>query len=405
MLFELKVAFRFLKEGKSQTILILSGVAIGVAVQIFLSSLISGLQESLVNQTVGNSPHIIVKQEQLEVSTNISGDNAIINTDKSNTSSKDKKLTNWQPLYRGLEKQQNIIAVAPFYDGSAFAFKGLKSLPVQIRGTYLDKSSTIYNIKDRISTGNAQIGGNDILIGTLLAKELGLKVGDILRLSIPEAEPELFIVSGVFDLENSQLNERWVIMDIVRAQKLFNSSGDITSIELKIKDVFKAESIAKSFSKLYKEASFESWQENNRQLLSALQSQSSSSNVIQFFVFMAVTMGISSVLAVSVMQKSKQIGILKAMGATSLVSGKIFLIQGAIVGLSGSIIGSGLGAGLIKSFLYFTSKGGARLFPIDIKPDTLLFSIVIATIAGTGASLLPAINSARLNPIEVIKGG
>ncbi len=141
-------------------------------------------------------------------------------------------------------------------------------------------------------------------------------------------------------------------------------------------------------------------------MLSALSSQSISSYVIQAFVLLAVALGISSVLAVSVMQKSRQIGILKALGISTAGVSRIFLIQGALLGLIGSVLGSFLGGFLLWGFFTFTAdEAGEPLFPITFDPLVFLLAIAVATLAGMGAAAIPARRAARLNTIEVIKNG
>ena len=194
-------------------------------------------------------------------------------------------------------------------------------------------------------------------------------------------------------------------MDINRAQKFLDLQGYITSIEVQVKDVFAAESIAQDMEGDYPDLSFQTWQEANAQLLTALKSQSSSSSVIQFFVLMAVALGISSVLAVSVMQKSKQIGILKAMGTENATTTKIFLLQGGLLGLFGALLGSGIGVLMVTLFVKFTSTDGIPQFPVEISGGSILFSVSVATVVGLIASFIPALNSSRLNPIEVIRNG
>jgi lipoprotein-releasing system permease protein len=145
----------------------------------------------------------------------------------------------------------------------------------------------------------------------------------------------------------------------------------------------------------------EEWMELNQQLLSALSSQSSSSYTIQFFVILSITLGISSVLAVSVIQKSKEIGILKAMGATKKTASQIFILQGFLLGMAGSIAGIGLGILLLTGF----NSAEGLSFSITYEWRNILLLAVIATSAGAIASVIPARRSANLNPMEAIKNG
>jgi lipoprotein-releasing system permease protein len=195
-------------------------------------------------------------------------------------------------------------------------------------------------------------------------------------------------------------------MDISRAQNLLQKNGNISVIELQIADVFSSETIAKNLRTKWPKLKIDTWQSSNKQLLSGLKSQSSSSIVIQFFVQLAVLLGISSVLAISVVQKSKLIGILKAMGLKNYRVGRIFLLQGLLLGLLGSITGCLVGYGLIKTFLYATSISGAEIsFVITTTPINYFSSITVATIASILAAFLPARRASSFNPIEVIRNG
>lgn len=404
MKFAAKIAIRFLKEGKSQTLFILFGIAIGIAVQIFLSALISGLQSDLINKTVGTAPHIIVKAKENSFSSAINTNQYIVDTETTLGVSVDK-LSNWENTLKGIDVTAGIKAVAPLLEAPAFVNKGQKNLPLLIKGIISERSNLIYNISEQLVEGEYNLQGNHILIGRDLAEELQLQRGDSIRLITSSGSEDWFYIIGVFDLKNSSINGSWAFMDINRSQKFLGMQGYITSIELQVTDVFNAQHISQTLKSYYPDLNFETWQEANEQLLTALKSQSSSSNIIQFFVLMAVALGISSVLAVSVMQKSKQIGILKAMGARNASTTKIFLLQGGILGLLGALLGSTLGVIMVQLFLKFTSTDGVPQFPINISITSILFSIAIATIVGLVASFVPALTSSKLNPIEVIRNG
>jgi lipoprotein-releasing system permease protein len=138
-------------------------------------------------------------------------------------------------------------------------------------------------------------------------------------------------------------------------------------------------------------------------MLAALSSQSSSSYTIQFFVLFSISLGIASVLAISAVQKSRQLGILKAMGATDISSAKIFVVQGFILGAAGSVAGVGIGYGI--STLFIKAMGGMIAFGLEIKTAYIILPVVLAIIASTLASAIPASRASRLSPIEVIRNG
>jgi lipoprotein-releasing system permease protein len=144
----------------------------------------------------------------------------------------------------------------------------------------------------------------------------------------------------------------------------------------------------------------------NQQLLNGLTAQSSSSVMIQAFVVIAVALGIASVLGVSVIQKSREIGILKATGTSTGTVLRIFLIEGAIVGLAGSLLGGVIGAGLSSFFAHAVKNPyGESLFPIALTPRLFLTASAVALVTGLLSAWYPARHAARLDPAQVIRGG
>ncbi len=405
-MFELSVALRFLKEGRTQTLLILTGIAFGIAVQVFLNSLITGLQKDLVQRTVGTSPHITAAlPEQLPQPPLFADNGEVIAARIVGISEAPRSLRNWQPVYEQLLELPQVTAVSAEVDGSAFISKAGRVFPVVLKGLDLATADEIYDIQRRVYDGSGQLQGNTVLVGRELAEDLRINPGGTVRIENNAGNAAVFTVVGFFDLENQALNETWVILSLKGAQSFFNTQGGISKLGLQVEEVFDAEGLAAGLEKSFPELSWVSWQENNRNLLSALRSQGSSSLIIQVLVLVAVTLGIASVLAVSAIQKSKQIGIMKALGAKRSQISRIFLIQGAILGFCGSLIGTVAGLGLVRSFIVLTSRGGGSLFPLSFSWQAFLTSVVIATVAGTLAAAFPARRSAGLDPIEVIRNG
>jgi len=401
--YELKIALRFLKSGKTQTLFILLGIAVGVAVQIFLGSLITSLQESLVDRTIGNSSQITIEAEDDAISRILTERGSDTTLLRGNFSTFEKSLNNWTLIVDQLQGDARITAISPVIQGTALIRSAGKNQSIQVKGIQLENADKIYEITKRLTVGDPVIEGNNILIGTKLSENLGIGAGSVVSLLTPKGETVRFIVGGVFDLENESVNESLVFMNLKRAQKLFQLGSGITAIEIQISDPFEADVAADDWKSMLGEVNIDQWKEQNQQLLSALASQSSSSYTIQFFVILAVTLGISSVLAVSVVQKSKEIGILKAMGSTKTSASRIFLLQGLILGILGSMVGSVLGILLLSVYQLFNQGNGSLV--INYKWSSILIIGMIATAAATFASLIPARRSANLNPMEAIKNG
>jgi len=178
-------------------------------------------------------------------------------------------------------------------------------------------------------------------------------------------------------------------------------------IAVAVSEVFEADSIADEVAGLPSTAGLtvDNWIDANEDLFSALASQGASSYMIQTFVLMSVVIGIASILSITVLQKSRQIGILKAMGIKDRASSLIFLSQGLFLGLGGAVLGMALGTVLFLGFLQGISQSGDTVISSDLNYVFILASGLVATLAALGASLLPAAKSRNLDPIEVIRNG
>jgi lipoprotein-releasing system permease protein len=196
-----------------------------------------------------------------------------------------------------------------------------------------------------------------------------------------------------------------VLTSLRQAQALYGLPGGVTTIELKVADVFDAERVAvdlRSRSGLQAD----SWMKVNADLLTGLSAQSSSKNLIQFFVVLAVALGIASVLIVSVVQKSREIGILRAVGTPPRRVLTIFLIQGGLLGVVGSLIGSAFGALLSKLFEGLAvDPNGAPRFPVQLDLQLFAFATGVATAVGLLAAVIPARRAAKLDPATAIRNG
>ena len=407
MRFELKIALRFLKEGRGQTVFILMGIAIGVAVQVFLGTLIAGLQRDLINTTVGSSPHLVFTGDDRLTLTSSPADEGGRTTDvlEGNFRREDATLKEWRQLMSMLDEDADLTAVSPTAQGNGFVLRSGERWPVVIRGVEPERADAIYNIRESLFSGSMDLEGNRLLIGRELASDTRLRTGDNVTLELPGGGRQTLTVAGVFDLGSQSLNETWLFMDLNRAQRLLALGDDVTRMEVQMAAIFDADLKGAEYQRRLSGITVDNWKDQNADLLGGLQAQSSSSITIQVFVLLAVTLGIASVLAVSVVQKSKQIGILKAMGTPSGSASRIFLFQGGLLGLIGAILGSGIGFGITQLFLWGTAQATGRpLFPLEFDLQYAAVIVAIATLASLVSALLPARKSARLNPIDVIRG-
>ncbi len=406
MKFDLKLAARFLLAGKTQTGLIFIGIAIGVAVLVFLTFLISGLGEDIINRTIGNSPHITITREDqpLQFAQRNFNGLPVYTEDASRTTR--ETIDEWQYIVRGLENDNRISSVVAVADGPGFIIRGDLEEAIVIRGMDLETADGIYDISSRVVDGSPKLVAGAILIGTDLAEKIKAGPGDAVQIRLMGEDPESYLVGGIFDLGVQTLNQRWILMNRERAAFLLGFENGVNVIETQVNEVFQSQYIAADWKNLLPRFKVDSWEEANRQLLIGLRSQESSSYTIQFFVLLAVTLAVSSVLAISAIQRAKQIGILKAMGIRTRRIGRVFLLQGAVLGFTGSLLGSVLGVGLLYFFVSVSrTADGDPIVPVTLTVAGLAAIVLITTAAGTLAAYFPARHSAKLDPIEVIRNG
>ena len=188
------------------------------------------------------------------------------------------------------------------------------------------------------------------------------------------------------------------------AQTLLDLVGGVSSIDLSLRNIYIAETLAQSIAG-ETGLQADSWIKTNAQFFTALSSQKISSNVIRFFIALSVAFGIASVLVVSVVQRSKEIGILRAMGATRRQILRTFLLQGGIVGLLGSFLGTAL-AWLFLALWRAMAKNpdGTPMFMITVEPELFAIAAAGATLVGILAALMPARRAANLDPVVAIRG-
>lgn len=380
-----RIATRFLKSNKGQTFLIILGIAIGVSVQIFIGSLIQGLQKSLIDKTIGSSPHITL------TSTNDDGN-----------------IIDFQNVIDTIETvDDRITAISPATNQPAFLEYNSKSQSLLIRGLDIERADKIYSIYDRIVEGTIPSNRDDIILGVDLKEEYDIQLNDFVIITTADQTTIQCKVVGFFDFKVSSLNTGWGITTLETIQSMYQTDN-ITTIELQVEDnsVFLADEIAMNVKTAIKrdDIKIDHWKEQNESLLSGLQGQSISSYMIQVFVMISVVLGIASVLAITVLQKSKQIGILKAMGNRNISTSYIFLFEGLILGFFGALLGIILGLGLSVAFTTFAvNPDGTPVIELYLNGSFILLSGIIAVIASVLAALIPAIRSAKLNPIDIIR--
>jgi lipoprotein-releasing system permease protein len=395
---EWNIAAKFLREGGVQTVLIVIGIAVGTSVIVFITALITGLQDNLIERTLGTQAHVKIQPtEEINRVVTQPADTLLL-TLEDRRAQRLRSILNWQRVAAAVETLPDVTAVSPVAAGPAFAVRGAAVQSAALLGIDPPRYERIIPVSQYLISGAFRVGAGDAVVGRRLASDLGLGVGDKLRLEAGGGRTAVVNVAGIFELGVSELDARYVYIDIKQAQFLLDLPGGVTVIDVTIGDIFAAESFAARIGRLTG-LKAESWIETNEQLVNGLRSQSLSTVMISVFVAISVAFGIASVLAISVVQRTREIGILRAMGSPRRQIQQIFLIQGAVLGLAGSAVGAAFGYALVWVFNAF----GPALFVIPVSPPLIPSAIAIATVAGVLSAAAPARRAARLDPVEAIR--
>lgn len=402
--FEWILATRFMREGFLQTLFIIAGVALGVSVIVFMSALLAGLQSSIFKTLLDYQAQIVISPPDEAPRILRHGGDAESATMVQPRAQRPRSLDQWQKLRDNTLAIPGVLVVAPVVEGAAFILRGDAISGVGVRGIEPDSYLRLIALKEKIIAGNAGITSTDIVIGAKLAKDLGVWTGDKLTIQAASGASSVLFVSGIFDFGNQAQNTGIVYMALRTAQSLLALPGGATSLQVKVTEPFEAETLAAQIA-AQPDIKVESWIKTNAEFFKALSGQTLTFFMIRLFVGITAALGIASVLVVSVVQKSKEIGILRATGTTRGQILRVFLLQGAIFGFLGSLLGSLMGWGFLTAWRgYARNDEGVPFFTLDVGPMLFLYVALGATLVGTLSALFPAQRAARLDPAVAIRG-
>jgi len=403
--FEWIVALRFLREGRLQTVFIMAGVAIGVGVIVFMSALLAGLQTNFIRRVLSAQAHIQLLPPK-EVSRALRGGSGpeLEAATVQPPLQRLKSIDQWQSVAEQIRAMSEVIVVSPVAGGSALVLRGSTSRSISIIGIQPDLYFRIVNLDEKIVRGTTRLTGSDILIGIELASDLGLDVGDKLRVTTAHGGASALTITGIFDLGNKGVNTRSVFMALHTAQSLLGLPGGVTSLDVTVRDVYAAEGVAQRITAATG-IEAESWIKTSAQFFAAISAQTTANTAIRFFVGLSVAFGIASVLVVVVVQKSREIGILRAMGISQGQILRVFLVQGGLLALGGATVGCAIGAGaLVMWHSYAHNADGTPLFPLVLDLKLFAVALMLAVLTGLLAAFAPALRAARLDPVVAIRG-
>lgn len=406
------VAFRHLLARKRQSLVSLAGIIIGVSFFLAISSMMQGSEKDFIKRLVDNAPHITISdtfrkatRQPLEM---IYPEAAI-------------EIRNITPLtetrgIRGYRNAMNYILSFPgakaaaVLNGQALLSFAGRDVNLVLNGMIPAEIADMTVIDEKIVQGSLDAliaDRNGILIGEPLLQRLSLKIGNTITLVTATGEKRVFKIVGTFHTGRADYDETQAFVDLKRVQALLNRPDRINSIIIRLDDSGKARNIAADIEKRigYRTVS---WQEAHEDLLNTLVIR----NVIMYTVVSAVLLvaafGIYNTISTIVMEKHRDIGILKSIGFRAGDILTIFVIEGAFLGLSGIAIGLPIGSLLMLGLeqITFHPPGTDPLqLPMDWGITQFLIAGGFALCAALWAAWLPARKGAAVMPVDILRGG
>ena len=408
--FATTLAWRHLIAGGSQTVLIVAGVAMAVTLVIFVSGLIYGLQRRIITTILGSTSQVTVSVLVPYPFAPATIDGVPVITKATRRPRQRKGLTEYQQLAGELLSLPHVRAVAPEATGQAIAAYAGTSEGVAVYGVIPAQQDQITHISDNMIAGSfLQLSLGEAIIDNLLAQKLGANVGD--RVSLASGTvTQNYRVTGIFFSQRGVGGGNTVYLTLRDAQALFLTGTSVTDFAMSLDDVFQANAVADRIQSSF-QVQADSWMRLIPQLLSAFSAQSATGLLIATFSLVAAGFAIASVLIVSVLKRSREIGILKAMGAHDQQILRVFILEGLGIAVCGAVLGALLGAGLIVSVRQVMQPAPAPniapqpLLPGVVAPWIVVTTVLAAIVITIVASALPARNAAKLSPVEVIQRG
>jgi putative ABC transport system permease protein/lipoprotein-releasing system permease protein len=386
-MYELNIALRQVLSRRKQTLFAILAVALAVAVITVMMAMLSGFQAELVKSSIENSPHIIVNPQ---------------------------KEGEFVHLYKYISarigEKPGVVAVSPKYLGQAALEYRTNAEGVSLQGIDPVAEDAVMRVSKDVTQGDFLSlvrTRHGILLGDKLAENLEVKMGDRVEAVFPGSQTTSFKVIGLIHT-GTAADEVTAYARLDSVQRFFNETGVVSTIGIRIADPYQAELIANSIEN---ETGLDavSWIEANAEILTLLNTQMILVNLFYILIYGIAGFGIANTLITIVAQRRREIGILKAMGASQRSIMAVFLLQSVILGAIGLVLGTILGyiATIalqnyeiqVPQEMYF----GLQTLPLQIEPLNFVYATFFAFIINAISGIYPARKAAKLDPVKAIE--
>ncbi|WP_129598363.1 ABC transporter permease [Methanohalophilus profundi] len=380
--FELFVALRHIVYRKRQTILSVGAIGIAVMILVVSNAFMAGFTDKLYESTVNDMAHVTVTPEE---------DSEYIH------------------LYKNLQSElyeiNGIKAVSPSLAGEAVLRNEDNVKNVLFKGINPRDEDAVLSTNSDIIRGSLfalATSGNTIVIGDDLADDLEASLDDRIEISFPESETNLYRIIGIYDT-NTPLDSTMTYTSLQTAQSFYGTSDVVNSISIKLYDFNRDREIAQQIED--KGYPAEGWTETNPEILQTIAIETISNNIMLGFILLIASFGVISALNMVVVEKTKDIGILMAMGAGKSGIRNIFILESGILGFLGAVTGTIAGIAIALSIGNYDLP--SELYPIDSIPVVIRYKDVVLTVIAVFilnliAGVYPASRAANMEPVEAI---
>jgi len=411
------LAIRHLLSRKRQTILIFLGISLGTMMFTIISGMQLGMRDFIEERLLNNTSHIQISArerfiEREEMSERFFADQVVQWHVPPAGKREEAHIMYPQGWFDRLSNDPAVTGYAPSLNMNVIISHRNTKYPTSLTGIVPDMQERVMELEKYISEGKlADLGGggNKVIIGNALLKKLGSQVGDHILISSGLGELRPFKIVGIFEMGVQQLDEALMFAGLKTVQTLNKTPGQINSIAVSLVNMERAHELADQWE-LTSRDKVQSWEEANAGFLQIFDFQDYTRIAVTFAILVVAGFGIYNVLSIMITQKRKEIAILRSIGYPPKLIMELFLIQGIILGITGALIGLGLGH-LINLYMATIElgfgpgghDGGGSKMMISYAPSIYIQGFLLAFISAILASFLPARAASKLTPLDIIR--
>jgi len=406
------IAIKHLLARRRQTLVSLLGIVLGVAFFLSISSMMQGSENDFLKRLVDNAPHITISDEfrtSRAQPAQTLFHNAVVEILHVKPLTETRGLRGYQQMVQALRTIQGLRTSAVLTGEALVSFAG-KDVAIAVNGITPAEYADVSTLSSYMKTGSlADLGANPngILVGDQFMKTLSLRPGDNINVSATTGEVHTFKIVGVFHTGRANVDQSETFVAIKRVQALLNRANRANSIVIKLDDANRARDLADQIEQRFAYKSV-SWQEASEDIMNALMLRKVIMYTVVSAVLVVAAFGIYNVISTVAMEKQRDIAILKSIGFHATDIERIFLVQGAILGLLGSAIGLPFGglimAGLMNIQFKFPGSTDVQHMVMDWSWYQFAMASAFAFVSAVFAALLPARKAARVKPVDILRG-